>query len=194
MVRSKKRLKPIDPAVAVRNWNNSWGVFPIAGLAFAVVVVTPDKTLLKYTDGVRRASTNEPITNDTPIYIASQTKAYVGMLAARLDAEGILSLDDKITKHWPDVKFPEGVNHRITLCAICSGTKFRIEVGFITNMEAYICDLDPNDYPALIKEYVRLAIPVSAMTILVTTFGPPFFIRQQANPGEPGWMKRSLIP
>ena len=149
----KKRLKPIDPAVAVKKLEQFLGRFPDRGPGFAVVVVTPDETLLKYTDGVRRASTNEPITNDTPIYIASQTKAYVGMLAARLDAEGILSLDDKITKHWPDVKFPEGVDPSDYTLRDLLGHKVPIEVGFITNMEAYICDLDPNDYPALIKEY-----------------------------------------
>ena len=149
----KPKLNPIDPAVAAKKLEKFLGRFPDRGPGFSVVVVTPEKTLLNYTDGVRRASTNEPITGDTPIYIASQTKAYVGMLAARLDAEGILSLDDKITDHWPDVKFPGDVDASKFTLRDLLGHRVPIQVGFITSMEAYICELDPADYPKLIEQY-----------------------------------------
>lgn len=148
----KPKLKPVEPDVAIKKLENFLGRFPDRGPGFAVVVVTPDNMLFRYTDGVRRASTKELLTNDTPIYIASQTKAYIGMLAARLDAEGILSLDDKITDHWPDVDFPGDVDASEYTLRDLLGHRVPIQVGFITRMEAYICELDPKDYPALIEE------------------------------------------
>ena len=57
------------------------------GPGYAVVVVTEDEIVLNHVEGLRRASTGAPLTTDTPMYIASQTKAYMGLLAARLDAK-----------------------------------------------------------------------------------------------------------
>jgi len=68
---------------------------------YAVVVVSADEVLMNRADGMRRASTGAPMTPDTPQYIASQTKSLVGLMAARLDAEGILPLDTPISDYWP---------------------------------------------------------------------------------------------
>jgi CubicO group peptidase (beta-lactamase class C family) len=133
--------------------------FPDLGPGYAVVVVTPDEVLLRHVDGARRASSGEPLTADTPLYIASQTKAYIGLLAARLDAEGILSLDDHMTDHWPDLVFPEGVEAADWTLRDLLSHQVPIEVGYITFLEAYVTELDPADYPALIAEHAETREP-----------------------------------
>ncbi len=147
------------PQTAAEKLDGFLDRFPDLGPGYAVVVVTPDGVLLRHTDGVRRAETQAPLTPDTPIYIASQTKAYVGMLAARLDAEGILSLDDAITDHWPDVRFPDGVDPSAWTLRDLLAHNVPIEVEYITYMEAYITELAAADYPALIAEHGQAREP-----------------------------------
>jgi CubicO group peptidase (beta-lactamase class C family) len=149
----KTGRKNIDAAAAAKKLQEFLGRFPGRSPGYAVVVVTPEEEVMKYAEGVRRASAKSPITFDTPIYIASQTKAYIGLLAARLDAEGIFKLDDKITDHWPEVKFPEGVDPSEYTLKDLLGHRVPIQVGYITGMEAYRCELDPADYPTLIKQF-----------------------------------------
>lgn len=120
---------------------------------YAVVAVTADEVLLNRVEGVRRASTGDPLTTDTPLYIASQTKAYVGLLASWLDAQGILDLDSTITDHWPDVEFPDGVDPSAWTLRDLLTHQVPISVGQLTMLEAYVTRVDPADYPALIAQY-----------------------------------------
>lgn len=144
------------PEAAAEKLDGFLDRFPDLGPGYAVVVVTPNDVLLRHVDGVRRAGTGEPLTEDTPIYIASQTKAYVGMLAARLDAEGIFSLDDRITDHWPNVKFPGDVKPSDWTMRDLLAHKVPIEVGYITFMEAYVTELASSDYPDLIAKHAEV--------------------------------------
>ena len=127
--------------------------FPDLGPGYAVVVVTPDEVLLRDVRGVRKAGEDDPLTTDTPLYIASQTKAYVGLLAARLDAEGILALDDRITDHWPDVEFPGDVDPEMWSLRDLLAHNVPIECGYVTTMEAYVTELASSDYPALLATH-----------------------------------------
>jgi len=124
--------------------------FPDLGPGYAVVAVTADEVLLMYADGVRRASTGAPMTPDTPVYVASQTKAYMGLLAARLDAEGVLSLDSTLADHWPDLELPDGLDPADYTMRDLISHQVPIEAGLITLLEAYVTRVDPADYPALI--------------------------------------------
>tara|TARA_R110000868_G_scaffold120773_1_gene320568 strand:- start:3711 stop:5219 length:1509 start_codon:yes stop_codon:yes gene_type:complete len=127
--------------------------FPDLGPGYGVVVVTADEVVLNRTTGERRASTGAPLTPDTPIYIASQTKAFMGLLAARLDVEGVLDLDSHIVDYWPDSEFPEGVDvARWTLRDLVTH-QVPIEVDLLTLIEAYITRVDPADYPEMIAQY-----------------------------------------
>ena len=120
---------------------------------YAVVAVTADDVLLNRVEGVRHTATGAPLTSDTPIYIASQTKAYVGLLAAWLDREGILALDSTIADHWPDIAFPEGVDPADWTLRDLLTHQVPIEVDRLTLLEAYVTRVDPADYPALIAQY-----------------------------------------
>ena len=120
---------------------------------YAVVAVTADEILLNRVEGVRHTVTGAPMTTDTPVYIASQTKAYMGLLAAWLDAQGILALDSTIADHWPDIIFPEGVDPAAWTLRDLLTHQVPIDVDRLTMLEAYVTRVDPADYPALIAEY-----------------------------------------
>ncbi|RKR03932.1 serine hydrolase [Maricaulis maris] len=141
------------PEGAVASLDEFLDQFPDLGPGYAVVVVTADDVLMRRVQGVRRASTGAPMTTDTPIYIASQTKAYMGLLAARLDAEGILPLDSHLTDYWPDLQLPDGMDASQWTLRDLITHQVPIENGFITTIEAYVGYLDPADYPRLIAEH-----------------------------------------
>ena len=133
--------------------------FPDLGPGFAVVVVTPDAVIMNRTQGQRRAATGAPMTSETPIYIASQTKAYMGLLAAWLDAQGILALDSRITDYWPDLQFPEGVDPADWTLRDLISHQVPIEAEMITILEAYVLQVQASDYPALIANYASAREP-----------------------------------
>ncbi len=133
--------------------------FPDLGPGYAVVAVTADDVLLNHVQGERRASTGAPLTLETPIYIASQTKAFMGLLAARLDAEGVLRLDSAITDHWPDIQFPDGVDPSTYTMRDLITHQVPIDAGLITTLEAYVTRVNPADYPALIASVATAREP-----------------------------------
>ncbi len=133
--------------------------FPDLGPGYAVVAVTADDVLLTHVQGERRAATGAPLTADTPVYIASQTKAFMGLLAARLDAEGVLSLESTITDHWPDIEFPEGVDPAAFTLRDLITHQVPIEADLIVILDAYVTRIDPADYPALIAAVAEAREP-----------------------------------
>ncbi len=86
-------------------------VQPGAPPALSVVVVMRGRAPLIWTHG---RLTSDPASaganDDTPFYIASQTKAFVGLLAVKLDAEGVFPLDQTLADIWPEVTFPAGAD------------------------------------------------------------------------------------
>ena len=143
------------PEQAAQKLESFLGKFPDLGPGYAVVAVTPKEVILNYTNGERNAKTGAKLTKETPIYIASQTKAYMGMLAAKLDHKGILKLDSKITDHWPNIDFPLGVDPADYTLADLLNHRVPIEVAEITFLEAYVTELDYRDYPKLIDEHAE---------------------------------------
>jgi CubicO group peptidase (beta-lactamase class C family) len=123
------------------------------GPGFAVTVVTADDILINRIEGIRNAETGAPLTDDTPIYIASQTKAYMGLLAAVLDERGILPLDTAIDTYLPDAEWPEAVDpSQYTLRDLLTH-QVPLENGMITFLEAYAMTVDPADYAGLISQF-----------------------------------------
>lgn len=123
------------------------------GPGFAVVIVTEDDILMNRVEGVRRASTGAPLTADTPIYIASQTKAYMGLVAAALDERNILPLDTALDTYLPEANGPENVDPADFTLRDLLSHQVPIENGTITFLEAYVMTVDPADYPGLISAY-----------------------------------------
>ncbi len=59
--------------------------------------------------GVANVETGQPADGDTPFYIASMTKAFVGLLAVRLNQIGVMPLDTTLAEAFPDMRV-EGVD------------------------------------------------------------------------------------
>ncbi|PHN07159.1 serine hydrolase domain-containing protein [Flavilitoribacter nigricans] len=78
----------------------------LKGVPGASVVVVQDGAI-RYQKGFGYADVEDqlPFTHETNFYIASCTKAFTGLMAAQLDHEGILSLDDKLADHFPEIDF-----------------------------------------------------------------------------------------
>lgn len=80
---------------------------PGASPALAVVMVRHGEPPVIWTHGRLSADPSSPAVDaDTPFYIASQTKAFMGLLAVKLDAEGVFDLDRTIADVWPEVRLP----------------------------------------------------------------------------------------
>lgn len=143
----------ITPQQAADKLEQFIGKVPNLGPGYAIVAVSKDEVLLNHVQGIRNIDTKLPLTVNTPIYIASQTKAYMGLLAAKLDNQGILKLDDTIAKHWPNIALPEGVDPKKWTLRDLLTHQFPIEVDQIVILEAYVTEVDYKDYPDLIAKH-----------------------------------------
>ena len=77
----------------------SWS---IPGLS--IVIVKDGKVTVMKGYGVRDISTNEPVDEKTLFMIASNSKLFTGVALAQLEYRKKLSLNDKISKYFPDYK------------------------------------------------------------------------------------------
>ena len=74
----------------------------IPGLSIAIV--KDDKVVMMKGYGVRDLETKEPVDENTLFMIASNSKLFTGTALAQLDYNNKLSLNDKITKYFPDYR------------------------------------------------------------------------------------------
>ena len=77
----------------MKDWN-------LPGLAIAIV--KDGKIVVMKGYGVRNIKTNEPVDENTLFMIASNTKLFTATALAQLEADKKISLDDKISKYFPD--------------------------------------------------------------------------------------------
>jgi CubicO group peptidase (beta-lactamase class C family) len=73
----------------------------------AVLVVKDGRTHYQKGFGLADVERELPFTPNTNFYIASCTKAFTGLMAAQLDREGILKLEDRLADHFPEIDFHE---------------------------------------------------------------------------------------
>jgi CubicO group peptidase (beta-lactamase class C family) len=78
----------------------------VPGLSIAVV--KDGKVVVQKGYGVRNINKTEPVDENTLFMIASNTKLFTGTALALLETRGKLSLNDKITKYFPDYKLYDG--------------------------------------------------------------------------------------
>lgn len=74
----------------------------VPGLAIAIV--KDGKVVVMKGYGVRNLETKEPVDENTLFMIASNSKLFTGTSLAQLEYDNKLSLDDKITKYFPDYR------------------------------------------------------------------------------------------
>ena len=82
----------------LKDWN-------LPGLS--IVVVKDGKIVVMKGYGVRDTNTKQPVDVNTLFMIASNTKLFTGTALALLEYRNKLSLNDKITKYFPDYKLYE---------------------------------------------------------------------------------------
>lgn len=142
-----------SPQQAARDLAAFLDGIPELGPGYAVVIVDRDQQLLGYTRGVRNASSQAPLTMHTPMYIASQTKSYMGLLAQVLDRQGVLRLDSTLSDHWPRLCLPDGVDPAAWTLADLLNHRVPLSADAVTTLEAYIGSPDPAVYPQLLQQF-----------------------------------------
>lgn len=142
-----------SPEQATRQLSGFLDSIPGLGPGYAVVVVDRDRQLLGYVRGERNAATGAPLTMATPMYIASQTKSYMGLLAQLLDERSVLRLDSTLADHWPQLQLPEGVDPAAWSLADLLNHRVPLSADAITTLEAYIGAPDPALYPQLLQHH-----------------------------------------
>ncbi|HEX7992225.1 MAG TPA: serine hydrolase, partial [Stenotrophomonas sp.] len=142
-----------SPEQAARKLATFLDGVPELGPGYAVVIVDRDQQLLGYTRGQRNAGTHAPLGMQTPMYIASQTKSYMGLLAQVLDQQGVLRLDSTLAEHWPQLRLPEGVDPAAWTLADLLNHRVPLSADAITTLEAYIGSPDPALYPQLLQQF-----------------------------------------
>jgi CubicO group peptidase (beta-lactamase class C family) len=97
----------------------------IPGLAIAIV--KDGKTIVMKGYGVRNLETKEPVDENTLFIIASNSKLFTGTALAQIEYNKKLSLEDKITKYFPDFKlYDSNITKMVTIRDMLShrlGTK-----------------------------------------------------------------------
>lgn len=120
----------------------------------AVIVTTADGRRYIRVHGELKAGSGHQASEDSAFYIASMTKAYMGLLATRLDRDGVLPLDMTLADVWPELRLPEGRRQAsaITMHDLLHHN-LPFEVEEVTFLEAYVRDVAPDEYPELIAQY-----------------------------------------
>lgn len=92
--------------------NQGMKEWQIPGLS--IVIVKDGQVVVMKGYGVKDIQKNDPIDENTLFMIASNTKLFTGIALANLEYRKRLSLNDKITKYFPDFKLYEKTTTELT--------------------------------------------------------------------------------
>jgi len=76
----------------------------------AATIFHRDEIVYTLTHGVKRAGTKDSVDQHTVFRLASVSKGFAGVLAAILQEEGIISMDDRIIEYLPGFRLKDSVN------------------------------------------------------------------------------------
>jgi len=76
----------------------------------AATIFYQDNIVYTLTHGVKRAGTKDSVDRHTVFRLASVSKGFAGVLAAILEEEGIISMDDRIIEYLPAFRLKDSVN------------------------------------------------------------------------------------
>ena len=79
----------------------------------AIVIVKDGKIVVMKGFGIKDIGTNEPVDENTLFFIASNSKLFTGTALAQLDYQKKISLNDKITKYFPDYRLYDTLSTRL---------------------------------------------------------------------------------
>jgi CubicO group peptidase (beta-lactamase class C family) len=125
------------------------GSFP----ATALVVATPDAVPLMYVQGLTRSVGGTPARANSPFYIGSQTKSFVGLLAARLDQKKELPLDTRLSDIWPGLQLPGKLRANDVTMRDLLSHQAPLKTSTLNFLTAYVRSIPAGEYPAMLKSY-----------------------------------------
>lgn len=126
-----------------------------ASPALAIVMVRRGEAPVIWVHGPLDANATTPVSanGDTPFYIASQTKAFMGLLALKLHERGVFSLDQTLSDIWPDLTFPEGADPRTITFRQLLSHQGNFENETLEFRTAYTDRVPVNEYSRILSTY-----------------------------------------
>lgn len=76
----------------------------------AIAIVCGDSLLMVKPYGVKKAGTNDSVDLNTVFRLASVSKGFAGVLAAKLQNRGEVNLDDRVKTYLPEFKLKDQIN------------------------------------------------------------------------------------
>lgn len=131
-------------------WATAMDELRVPGLA--VAVVRNDKVVWAGGLGIRDGESKQPVTADSPFYIASSTKSFTAMALAMLVDRGRIKLDDPVRQHLPRLELgDENLRDTITIRDLLAHRR-GIDSGPISTNEAYTGLIDDDRYYRLLAK------------------------------------------
>ncbi|UHQ24981.1 beta-lactamase family protein [Lysobacter sp. 5GHs7-4] len=128
---------------------------PGAAPAMAAVIVQGDAAPWIEVRGQPRSDRAGKADADTRFYIASQTKSFMGLLAAVLDARGEFPLDTSLADVWPALRLPAPADpRRITMADLLSHQE-GLTTDTLNVLTAHVRDVPAAEYPVLLTTQVK---------------------------------------
>lgn len=123
---------------------------PGAAPAMAAVIVQGDAQPWVHVRGRVRADRDTPADADTRFYIASQTKSFIGLLAAVLDARGEFALSRTLAQVWPGLQLPAPADPRRIRMEDLLSHQEGLTTETLNVLTAHVRDVPAADYPRLL--------------------------------------------
>lgn len=132
---------------------------PGASPATAVVMVRRGQAPRIWTHGRLAMDRPGEVDGDTPFYIASQTKSFVGLMAVALDARGVFDLDQTMADVWPDLTLPRGADPKAITFRQLLSHQAPIENDALSFRTSYTDHVPSADYARLLATASRARSP-----------------------------------
>lgn len=124
-------------------------------VGFVVIAVHEDEIVYSMARGVRNIDSGAEMTLDTPVYIASTTKAHNGLLAALLDSQDVLPVDSTLADVWPNISLlPPLVAGNITAASLLSHSS-GVRAGGLVHRSNTTGDVTSDEVPIHLSTYAQ---------------------------------------
>lgn len=123
---------------------------PGAAPAMAAVIVQGDAAPWIQVRGRVRADRDVQADADTRFYVASQTKSFVGLLAAVLDARGEFALSKTLADVWPGLQLPAPADARRIRMEDLLSHQEGLSTETLNVLTAHVREVPAADYPRLL--------------------------------------------
>lgn len=122
--------------------------------AMAATIVQGDAAPWIHVRGRMRAESDAMADADTRFYIASQTKSFIGLLAAVLDTRGEFPLSTTLADVWPNLRLPAPADPRRISMADLLSHQEGLSTDTLNILTAYVRDVPAAEYPDLLATEV----------------------------------------